>query len=125
MQQRNASHWEGEREKCWPYQKYIRWNNSNPIFDSQEYVVLYPVSTYYTLTYAKVVENTCSNIDESGNQHNIFSGLVVHRNRKGTVDNMKLLYEKNYWRHNKLTIAGWDLEVEYKYGNTSWISMNQ
>ena len=97
--------------------------NDNPIMDTREYVVQYPDGTEDSLTYAKVVEHIYSQIDAEGNQLHIFSDIVGHRKNKRAVDKADQFVERGGNRYKKKTTAGWDLEVEWKDGTTSWLPL--
>ena len=97
--------------------------HDNPILDTREYVIRYPDGSEDTMTYSKVVEHLYSQVDEDGNQLHIYSGIVGQRKRQGGVHKADQFYQRNGREYKKRTTAGWDLEVEWKDGSTSWVPL--
>ncbi len=67
-----------------------------------------------------LAEHLLTQIDEEGNQYQIFKEIVDHRkDEKKAVDKADQYFKKGNRKHKRKTTTGWDLEVEWKDGSTS------
>jgi hypothetical protein len=67
-----------------------------------------------------LAEHLLSQVDEEGNQYQLFKEIVDHRkDPKRTIDKADQFYVKNGKQYKKKTTAGWDLQVEWRDGSTS------
>jgi hypothetical protein len=65
-----------------------------------------------------------SQVDEEGNQHQLFKEIVDHRkDPKKAVEKTDQLYHQNGKSFKKKMTAGWQLEVEWRDGMTSWLPL--
>ena len=95
--------------------------DNNPILDTREYLVQYPNGSEDMLTYAKVLDNLCSQVDVEYNQINIYSGIFGHCKGIRAVKKADEFYESNSLQYRKNITAKWELDIEWKYGSISWI----
>ena len=103
---------------------FIGRRHDNPICDTREYVVRYPDGSEDTMTYAKVVKHLYSQVDNEGNQLHIYHGIVGHRKSGRAIDKSDQWFVKNGRKYKHRRTAGWDLEVEWKDGTSSWLPLS-
>jgi hypothetical protein len=72
-----------------------------------------------------LAEHLLSQIDEEGNQYRLFKAIVNHRKNKNAVDNADQYRFVGNRKYKKRTTAGWDMEVEWKDGSTSWLPLKE
>jgi hypothetical protein len=73
-----------------------------------------------------MLEEEISQVDKEGKQYQIFRSrdIVDHRwDPKKAVDKADQYFLRNGKRITKKTSTGWDLEVEWKDGSTSWLPL--
>mmetsp|Transcript_25131 Transcript_25131/g.35990 ORF Transcript_25131/g.35990 Transcript_25131/m.35990 type:complete len:379 (-) Transcript_25131:1183-2319(-) len=75
------------------------------------------------VSYKTLVEHLYSQVDSEGNQYHIFNEIVGHRRNKNAVDKADQFTVVSGKRCKKKTLTGWDLEVEWKDGSTSWLTL--
>jgi len=96
-----------------------------PVLDSRIYLVQFPDGTEQEIAYNLLAEHLYSQCDSEGNQHQIFRAIINHRKHKTAVDKADQYRVVNGRRVMKRTLAGWDLEVEWKDGSTTWIPLKE
>ena len=95
-----------------------------PTLDSRVYDVEFLDGERQQISYNLLAEHLFSQMDEEGVQHQLFHEIVDHRkNPKRAVEKADQFFVKNGKRQKKKTTAGWELEVEWKDGSTSWIPL--
>jgi hypothetical protein len=67
-----------------------------------------------------------SHVDSEGNQHQLFREIFHHRRSKNALDKVDAycVLSNGSWIPKKAT-TGWDLEVEWKDGTTSWLPLKE
>ena len=94
-----------------------------PTLDSRVYTVRWADGSEEDFMYNQIAEHIYAQTDEDGNQYQIFKEIVDHRKDNRAIDKADQYREVNGKRYKKKTTAGWDLEVEWKDGCTSWITL--
>ena len=96
-----------------------------PTLDSRIYVCEFPDGEEIDVSYNTLAEHLFSQCDSEGNQYQIFQEIINHRRNKNAVDKSDQMVRTGGRNHKKKTVAGWDLEVEWKDGSTSWLSLKE
>ena len=104
---------------------YVGRKHKIPTLDSRVYVVEYADGEQVDISYNTLAEHLYSQVDTEGNQYQIFKEIVNHRRRKGAVDKADQFTHYQGKKSKKKTTAGWDLEVEWRDGSTSWLSLKE
>ena len=94
-----------------------------PTLDSRVYTVRWADGDEEDFTYNQIAEHIFTQVDEEGNQYQIFREIVNHRKTKRAVDKADQYRDVGGRRYKKKTTAGWELEVEWKDGSTSWVTL--
>ena len=97
----------------------------NPALDSRIYLVEFNDGEQQEISYNLLAEHLYSQCDSEGRQHQIFREIIHHRKTKAAVDKEDQYTNINNKRCKKKTLAGWDLEVEWRDGSTSWIPLKE
>jgi hypothetical protein len=105
---------------------YVGRANKNPILDSRVFTVQFPDGDESdVLAYNVIAEHMFSQVDEDGNQYQLFREIVGHRKNKRAIDKTDQYRSANGKMTKKQTTAGWDLEVEWADGSTSWLPLKE
>jgi len=96
-----------------------------PQLDSRIFTVRFPDGEEKDVAYNVLAEHLYSQVDTDGNQYRFFSGLVGHRKRSSAVDKEDGFRQTNGKRVRKCTTTGWDIEVEWRDGSTSWLPLKE
>ena len=88
-------------------------------------MVQYNDGTGDTLSYEKVDNKPCIQINESIKYLHIYYKVFGHRKRKGESDKANKFYESNGWSYRKQTTSGWDIEVDLRYNKNSWMALKE
>jgi len=94
-----------------------------PTLDSRIYVCEFPDGETCDVSYNTIAEHIFSQCDSEGNQYQIFQEIVHHRRNRNAVDKADQMIHVGNKSHKKKTLAGWDLQVEWKDGSNSWLSL--
>lgn len=95
----------------------------NPILDTSLYEVEFEDGNLHTYTANMIAENLYEQVDEEGQTHVIFDGIVDHKKGDDAIAISDGFVEVNGRRHPKRTTRGWKLCVLWKDGSTSWVSL--
>ena len=105
---------------------FVRRAHKNPILDSRVFTVKFPDGDERDVAYNVIAEHLFSQVDEDGNQYRLFKEIVGHRKTKRAIDKADQSYRStNGKMTKKQTNAGWDLEVEWADGSTSWLPLKE
>lgn len=107
---------------------YVGRKLHNPMLDSRKFVVEFPDGDQKDVAYNVIAEHLYSQIDSEGNkQYQLFKDIVNHRKNKTAVEKSdQFRIDRRTGRQDKKkTTAGWDLEIEWKDGSTSWIPLKE
>ncbi|MGH7954509.1 MAG: reverse transcriptase domain-containing protein, partial [Gloeomargaritales cyanobacterium] len=96
-----------------------------PQLDSRQYTVRWPDGEEGDFSYNIIAEHLYSQVDEKGNQFQIFREIIDRRKTNRAVDKADQYRVIGDKRVRKKTTAGWDLEVEWKDGSASWLPLKQ
>jgi Reverse transcriptase (RNA-dependent DNA polymerase) len=103
---------------------YIGRKHNNPLLDSRIFTVRFPDGEEKDISYNILAEYLFSQVDSEGNQYRIFREIINHRKGKSALDKAdQYRIASNGRRTMKHTTAGWDFEVEWKDGSTSWLPL--
>jgi hypothetical protein len=104
---------------------FIGRKHSNPILDSRIFTVEFPDGDQQDLAYNVIAEHLFAQCDSEGTQYQVFRGIINHRriDNKAVDKADQYRVETNGKRVKKKTTAGWDLEVEWRDGSTTWIPL--
>ena len=97
----------------------------NPILHSRVFTVSFPDGDEMDVAYNTIAEHLFSQVDEEGNQYQLFKEIVGHRKNKRAIDKADQYRMANGKSRKKQTTAGWDLEVEWADGSTSWLPLKE
>ena len=98
--------------------------NENPTLDSRVYVVDFGDGDYAEYSANVLMENLYSQIDEHGQQYDIFAGIVDHMKLDSAVPTESGFYEtSNGTKRRVITTKGWKLKVEWKNGSCTWLPL--
>lgn len=104
---------------------YIGRKHQNPILDSRVFTIRFPDGDEMDVSYNTIAEHLFSQVDEEGNQYQLFKEIIGHRKNKQAVEKADQYRTKNGKQAKKQTTAGWDLEVEWADGTSSWLPLKQ
>lgn len=104
---------------------YVGRAHKNPILDSRVFTVRFPDGDEKDLLYNVIAEHLFSQVDSEGNQYRLFQELINHRrNEKTAIDKADgTLIQSDGRSTKKKTLTGWDLEVEWRDGSTTWMTL--
>eukprot|EP00590_Aulacoseira_subarctica_P011644 CAMPEP_0172424146 /NCGR_PEP_ID=MMETSP1064-20121228/21716_1 /TAXON_ID=202472 /ORGANISM="Aulacoseira subarctica , Strain CCAP 1002/5" /LENGTH=1711 /DNA_ID=CAMNT_0013165931 /DNA_START=811 /DNA_END=5943 /DNA_ORIENTATION=- len=94
-----------------------------PSLDSRIYVCEFPDGETCDICYNTIAEHIYSQCDVDGNRYQIFREIINHRRNKNAIDKADQMIQVGNKIHKKKTLAGWDLQVEWKDGSTSWLTL--
>jgi hypothetical protein len=104
---------------------FIGRRHRNPILDSRVFVVEFPDGQQKDVSFNVLAEHLYSQVDEEGNIHRLYKGIVAHRKLPSAVDKADQFRQIGNKRVKKKTTAGWEVEIEWKDGTTSWLPMKE
>jgi len=98
--------------------------NPNPILDSREYVVEFPDGSTDAVTANIIAENMYSQIDSEGRSYAILDEITDHRtNGHALCKDDGFVIDRSGRRRHRITTQGWELQVTWRDGSTSWVSL--
>ena len=98
--------------------------NANPILDSRLFDVEFPDGSTDSFTANQIAENLYSQVDEEGRTFQVLGDIVDHK--KGTTAvslDEGYVITRTGTKRRRHTTAGWQLQVEWKDGSTSWVHL--
>jgi hypothetical protein len=106
---------------------FVGRKHSNPSLDSRIFVAEFPDGKQKDVAYNLIAEHLFSQIDSECNQYRLFKEIINHRKGKMAVDKAdQFRIDKRTGKQvMKQTTAGWELEVEWKDGSTSWLPLKE
>ena len=99
--------------------------NPNPILDTRIYNVEFLDGTVEEFTTNLISESLFDNTDEEGYSYNIMKGIVGHRRNDDAVSIKNGFIEVNGNKRKVITSKGWDLNIEWENGLTSWVPLRE
>jgi hypothetical protein len=107
-----------------PDGNYIGRAHANPILDSRQFIIEFPDGEQQDIAYNMLAEHLFSQVDEEGNQYRMFKAIIGHRRKKDAVDKAdQYTVHKNGKQVKKKTLRGWDMELEWMDGSTSFLPL--
>jgi hypothetical protein len=98
--------------------------NANPLLDSRQYEVEFPDGSTEAFTANLIAENLLSQVDAEGRSYSILREIVDHRtNGKALSKDDASKMTKRGREQLRHTTQGWDIQVEWKDGSTSWVPL--
>ena len=98
--------------------------NDNPILDTRVYEVEYLDGRKTSLAANAIAENMFSQVDDEGNHHVLFDGIVDHRvNGEEMKKENSFIISHDGGRRRRETTKGWEVLIQWKDGSTSWESL--
>jgi len=95
-----------------------------PRLDSRVYEVEFLDGERQQIAYNILAEHLLSQVDEEGRQYQLFKEIVDHRrDSRKAVEKSDQYFQRNGKYFKKKTTTGWDLEVEWRDGSTSWLPL--
>ena len=104
---------------------FIGRKHQNPILDSRVYVVEFSDGDQQEISFNVLAEHLFSQVDEEGNMTKLFKGIVGHRRKQNAIDKADQYRYVNGRKIKKKTTTGWDIEIEWVDGTTSWLPMKE
>ena len=104
---------------------YIGRAHKNPMLDSRIFTVRFADGEEKDVTFNIIAEHLFSQVDSEGNQYRLFKEIINHRKKKNAMDKADQFRIIGNKRVQKKTTTGWDFEVEWKDGSTSWLPLKE
>ena len=99
--------------------------STNPILDSRLYEVEFPDGSTDAFTANIIAEHLYSQLDEEGRSFAILKEIVDHRmTDEATPKEDGFVIDAQGRQRPKITTKGWDLQVEWSDGSTSWVPLS-
>ena len=83
------------------------------------YEVKFPDGDAETFSVNAIAENIFSQVDGEGRAYSILDEIIGHRKKDDALD----IEDVN--PRNRVTAKGWDVEVQWRDGTTSWLPMRE
>ena len=104
---------------------FVGWKHSNPILDSRVFVVEFPDREQKDIGCNILAEHLHFQMDDEGNVYKLFCGIIGHRKKAGAVDKANQYRQVGNKQVKKKTLAGWEIEVEWIDGTSSWFPLKE
>lgn len=100
--------------------------HSNPILDSRVFTTRFPDGDEQDILYNTIATHLFSQVDSEGNQYRLFQEIIGHKRKDTAVDKGDQYKTDGNGRCIKRkTVTGWELEVEWRDGTTTWIPLKE
>ncbi len=100
--------------------------HANPLLDTRLYEVDFPDSSTEAIAANLIVENMLSQVDDEGRSYSVLSEIVDHQTNGHAISKDDGFVEDRYGkRHPRITTRGWDLQVEWRDGSTTWVPLSE
>jgi DNA-binding HxlR family transcriptional regulator len=98
--------------------------NANPLLDSRQYDVEFPDGSTEAFTANLITENLLSQVNAKGWSYSVMSEIVDHyTNGKAMSKGNASKMTKRSREQLSHTTQGWEIQVEWKDGSTSWVPL--
>ena len=96
--------------------------HANPLLDSRVYEVEFPDEDGHTEEYAAniITENIYAEVDAEGNQFLIMDEIIGHKADENGITKEEQWIQVGSNRQMRKTTEGWQLQVLWKNGTTTW-----
>ena len=98
-------------------------SNPNPILDTRVYNVEFVNGDIEEFTTNIISESIFDHSDDEGYYYNIFKGIIGHRKGPEAVNTDDGVIEVNGRKKKVVTTKGWDINVEWVDGTSSWLPL--
>ncbi|KAI2502898.1 Reverse transcriptase (RNA-dependent DNA polymerase) [Fragilaria crotonensis] len=100
--------------------------HANPLLDTRLYEVEFPDGSTEAIAANLIAENMLSQVDDEGRSYSVLSEIVDHRTNGHAISKDDGFVEDRYGkRHPRITTRGWDLQVEWRDGSTTWVPLSE
>jgi hypothetical protein len=97
---------------------------SNPILDTREYEVIFPDGSTEDYTANTIAENMYAQVDQEGRTFAILDEVVGHRtNGHALSKDDGFFMTRSGKKAPVMTTRGWELQVQWKDGTTTWVPL--
>ena len=96
----------------------------NPMFDTREYEVRYTDGSIDILTTNTIVANMFARVDSEGQEHAMLKEIVSHRKNNSAIEVKDgFITSRNGNKIPKRTTQGWEIAVEWRGGDVTWLPL--
>jgi hypothetical protein len=101
--------------------------HADPLLDTRLYEVEFPDGSTEAIAANMIAENMLSQVDDEGQSFSVLSKIVDHRtNGQNAISKDDGFVEDRYGkRHPRIATRGWDLQVEWRDGSTTWVPLSE
>lgn len=100
--------------------------NQNPILNTKVYDVLFPDGSIQQYSANTIAENIYSQVDEDGHRYQLMEHILDHRSDGRAVRKEDAFtVSRNGSKSRRQTTRGWYLQVQWKDGTDSWVSLRE
>ena len=100
-------------------------SNENPVLDSRIYTVDFGDGEYSDYSTNVLMENLYAQVDDEGNQFNIFDGIISHQKLNSAINTEDGFYANKFGiKKRVITTKGWKVKVLWKDGTSSWLPLS-
>ena len=97
---------------------------NNLLTDTRKYEIKYDDGTIETLAVNAIAENIFIQVDEEGKWQVMLDEIIDHRVLNNAIPKEKGTYKTRIRiTRNKPTTRGWEICVQWKTGDTDWVSL--
>ena len=98
--------------------------NNNPLLDTRAYEIEFADDTTEVLTDNIIADNILAQVDEEGNHKIILYEIIDHRQNVNAIGKEDAFTKMlNGMKRRKMSTAGWQLCIQWKYGSTYRVAL--
>ena len=98
--------------------------HANPLLDTREYEVQLEDGTYDSYFANTIAENLYAQCDAEGREFNTVKDIIGHKTNGHALNKANGSYMVGGHQRPKKTTAGWNINVEFTDGETSWLPLH-
>jgi len=108
-----------------PDGKPVGSRHSNPMLDTRQYEVEFPDGSRDSFTANMIAENLFSQVDEEGKSFAVMDSIVDHRKTDKALSRREgyTIDKRTGAKRKRHTTAGWEFQVEWRDGSTTWVPL--
>ena len=100
--------------------------HANPLLDTRLYEVEFPDGSTEAIAANLIAENMLSQVDDEGRSYAVLSEIVDHRtNGHALSKDDGFVVDRQGRRHPRTTTRGWELQVEWRDGSSTWVPLSE
>ena len=100
--------------------------HANPLLDTRLYDVEFPDGSTEAIAANLIAENMLSQVDDEGRSYSVLSEIVDHRtNGHALSKDDGFVVDRQGKRHPRTTTRGWELQVEWRDGSSTWVPLSE